>query len=324
MRNTDMSFSFRPLVTIAIPTYNRAGGYLGLALQSASGQTYPDIEILVADNASTDGTGDLVRSYADPRIRYIRHAANIGANNNFNFCVREARGKYFLLLHDDDLIDPDFVEVCMDAVGTGDAGLVRTGTRIIDSVGNVVREAPNRAGGLSGAADFFLGWFEGKTELYLCSTLFHTDRLREIGGFNSKTHLFQDVVAEVQLAARWGRAEVFDIKASFRRHEANNGRAARIGDWVEDSLYLLDHMTSLSPRRGPLVRQRGVEYFAYQNYNRLAKHDAANIRAYFMIYRLFEYRVSPVRFLYNRRIRYWLHGARLKLAPPSSTRRKTA
>ena len=123
-----------PLVTIAIPTYNRAGTYLPEALQSALNQTYSNIEIFVSDNCSSDNTGQLVQRFADPRIRYIRHAENIGAPNILNFCINEARGVYLLLLQDDDMIDPDFIEMCMTAVnGNYDVGTIRTGIRLIDS-----------------------------------------------------------------------------------------------------------------------------------------------------------------------------------------------
>jgi glycosyltransferase involved in cell wall biosynthesis len=104
-----------PLVTIAIPTYNRADGYLRQTLESALNQTYPNLDILVSDNCSVDDTAKLVTSFPDPRIRYIKHQVNVGQTNNFNFCLREAKGDYFLLLPDDDLIDHDFVETCIEA-----------------------------------------------------------------------------------------------------------------------------------------------------------------------------------------------------------------
>ncbi len=53
---------------------------------------------------------------ADERVRYVRHEENIGPNNNFNACLKLARGTYFLLLHDDDRLDPDFAAYCMDAL----------------------------------------------------------------------------------------------------------------------------------------------------------------------------------------------------------------
>lgn len=107
-----------PLVTIAIPTYNRANLYLTQAIESAINQTYPNLEIIISDNCSTDDTEMVIRSFKDPRIRYFRQEKNIGGNNNFNFCLKQARGEYFLLLMDDDLIDSDFIETCMRGLTT--------------------------------------------------------------------------------------------------------------------------------------------------------------------------------------------------------------
>ena len=147
------------LVTIAIPTYNRADSYLRDALESALSQTYPNIEIIVSDNCSTDGTGELVKNYSDKRLKYIRHANNIGAINNFNFGVREAKGQYFLMLHDDDMIDSDFVQTCLSKANySTDYGMIRTGIRIIDSEKKVIRETRNLAEGLN-TVQFFRAYF---------------------------------------------------------------------------------------------------------------------------------------------------------------------
>ncbi len=81
-----------PMVSIGIPTYNRADGYLRECIDSAIRQTYPNIDIVISDNCSSDGTADLVNGIDDPRIRYFRHEQNIGANNNFNYCLEQARG----------------------------------------------------------------------------------------------------------------------------------------------------------------------------------------------------------------------------------------
>ncbi len=69
MQNNEHIF---PLVTIGIPTFNRADSYLKYSLKSAVSQTYSNIEIIVSDNASTDNTETFVKSFNDPRIRYIQ------------------------------------------------------------------------------------------------------------------------------------------------------------------------------------------------------------------------------------------------------------
>ncbi len=96
----------QPLVTIIITTYNYAHT-VGTAIESALRQDYPNLEVLVVDNASTDRTPELVEKYAsDPRFRYVRNAENIGMVPNHNKGLREARGAYFLFLSADDFLMP--------------------------------------------------------------------------------------------------------------------------------------------------------------------------------------------------------------------------
>ena len=294
-----MNVNHLPLITIAIPTYNRAGGYLRQAIECALGQTYYNIEVFVSDNCSTDNTEEVIKGFTDQRLRYFRHRENIGANNNFNYCLNQARGDYFLLFHDDDLIDKDFLEVCMSAAGyRRDAGIIRTGTRIIDENGKVLREKPNQVNGLN-TEDFFRGWFSGRTELYLCSTLFNTNYLREAGGFSSIRNLFQDAVAEVLLAARYGRIDVYDVKASFRKHSGEATFAAKVGDWCDDSLYLLDVICSELPQDRveaiQILRREGMRFFSRLNYNRAVsvRPILGRYTAFFTVIKKFHFRHSP-------------------------------
>ncbi len=99
----------RPLLTIAIPTYNRSR-YLAELLEVLQPQLSDElrVELLIADNASTDETPALCKRLIDGGLacRYIRNAANIGADANFLLCFSEARGKYVWLLGDDDIVLP--------------------------------------------------------------------------------------------------------------------------------------------------------------------------------------------------------------------------
>ena len=235
-----------PLVTIGIPTYNRANKTLPAALKSALDQTYNKLQIVVSDNCSSDNTEQLVTSFNDNRIDYIRHAHNIGANNNFNACVEHAKGEYFLLLHDDDIVDEDFVQCCIDALGDVEKiGLIRTGIRMIDAQNASQLEWPNSLEGES-FADLIRGWCANETTMFCCNTLINTAALRSIGCFHSQFDLFQDVLAHVKIAASFGFINVEPVKASFRNHDENRGSAARISDWCEDSLELLEAIRSLA------------------------------------------------------------------------------
>lgn len=323
-----MNDDSNPLVSIGIPTYNRADAYLKQALESAINQTYPNIEIIVSDNCSTDHTENLVKGFSNPRIRYYRHKENIGAINNFNYCLEQAKGTYFLMLHDDDLIDPDLVEACIKAIsGVKEPGVIIAGTRLIDGNGKVVYESPNRINE-GDIKDFFLGWFSSEVALYLCSTLYHTKRLKELGGFHSKTDHFLDVVATVQLASAYGRIDVYDVKASFRRHSENmggSGNPSKVSAWSEDSLFLLDVMCGLLPNDldKAEVRKLGNLYFTKKSYRLTSGITSPSTRlsTYFKVYKMFDYSYSPVHFWYDTHlgiyIRSFIRKGKqiLKLAP---------
>lgn len=117
----------RPLVTIALPTYNRAQ-YLDRFFShhiDAFTARGIDFEILVSDNCSTDNTAEIVARWAkdDPRIRSVRQTENIGAYGNFLYSWRQARGEFAIWVGDDDLLVPDVV---IDYLGrlSGDPDLV--------------------------------------------------------------------------------------------------------------------------------------------------------------------------------------------------------
>jgi glycosyltransferase involved in cell wall biosynthesis len=284
-----------PLVTIAIPTHNRAESYLRYALSSALAQTYSNIEIIVSDNASNDGTTDLVRQFSDPRVRYFKHSVNIGATNNYNYCLERAHGQYFLLLQDDDAIDSDFISYAIRVVKSFPrVGVIRTGVRLIGFDGQVIKEYPNPSGGLATEA-FFLQWFSGRTPVYLCNTMFSTEELRQIGGFRSKHNCYDDTMAIMQLAARCGRADLGDIKASFRIHPGELGSQARIDDWCEDSIQLLQLMCQLVPLDQVRIRNVGLHFFSNVNFARASaiRPPLKRLSAYIRIIRYFEYRHWP-------------------------------
>ena len=99
-----------PLVTIGVPVRN-GEPFLAEALDSALAQEYPNLEILISDNASVDATPEICRRYAqaDPRVRWWRNDENVGYGNNFALTAERARGDFFTWLAHDDVIDPGFI-----------------------------------------------------------------------------------------------------------------------------------------------------------------------------------------------------------------------
>src|SRR5262245_7539384 len=112
---TNLETGWRPMVTIAIPTFNRASWLKGGVLAALS-QTYQDYEIVVSDNASADETQIVLAEFNDHRLRVIRQERNLGLAANLNACLAEARGKYIALVPDDDRIAPWFLQRCLALV----------------------------------------------------------------------------------------------------------------------------------------------------------------------------------------------------------------
>ena len=98
-----------PRVSVCIPVYNGAD-YIGESLCSVLAQTYEDYRVVVVDNCSTDGTADVVRSFRDSRLTYVRNSTNLGAVGNFNRCLELADGEYVNIWHHDDVMLPENIE----------------------------------------------------------------------------------------------------------------------------------------------------------------------------------------------------------------------
>lgn len=127
-----------PRVSIGVPVYN-GEQYLATALFALVRQTFPDIEIIICDNASTDGTRLIAERFAssDPRVRYVRHDRNLGAAANFNSALELARGQYFRWAAADDVSGVTSVERCVEVLDR-DPGVVLAYPRseLIDADGN--------------------------------------------------------------------------------------------------------------------------------------------------------------------------------------------
>jgi hypothetical protein len=104
-------------LTVLLPTYNRAAS-LPRAIESVLGQTRGDLQLLISDNASDDATAEVCQRYAehDSRVHYFRQPVNRGPIPNFNWLLAQARTEFVLMLADDDWLDADYAERCMEII----------------------------------------------------------------------------------------------------------------------------------------------------------------------------------------------------------------
>lgn len=173
--------SNQPLVSICIPTYNRRMS-LERAVDYARKGTYRNIEIIIADNCSTDDTEKYCNKLCsqDARIRYYRQSKNVGPNANFNFVMKMAIGKYFMFHADDDYLETDFVERCVKFLERNDSYVLASGLAAfkhgkepIKRYGNVVE--PTSAFSLK---RLFAYWRRVSDNSIFCG-IYARDRVRE-------------------------------------------------------------------------------------------------------------------------------------------------
>jgi glycosyltransferase involved in cell wall biosynthesis len=133
-----------PLITIGMPVYN-AEAHIGFALEGLLAQTCTDFELLVSDNASTDGTREIVERYGrqDARIHYERQPVNVGPADNYSLLVRRARGQFFKWAASSDWCAPTFLERCKVLLTAHeDTVLVAPRTRTFQETPDVSEDYP--------------------------------------------------------------------------------------------------------------------------------------------------------------------------------------
>ncbi len=180
-----------PTVSIGLFVYN-GERFLTRSLDSLLGQTHRDLELIISDNASTDRTEEICREYAarDHRIRYYRNEKNMGAGWNTRRVCELATGKYFKLAAHDDMIEPDYLRLCLDALEADDSlVLAHSLTRVIDENGQFIENyddglRTNSPDPVVRARDLMLRGHR----CYPIFGLMRTDALRELPPMGSYAH----------------------------------------------------------------------------------------------------------------------------------------
>lgn len=130
-----------PLFTIIIPNFNKKE-YVADALSSVLSQSFRDFEIIIVDDASTDGSYEICQDFADldERVRLYRMKENSLQGVCRNIAVKHAKGKYFVCVDSDDLLHPGFLSFALNDMERENADMIAYSTQEVDESGNVVRK----------------------------------------------------------------------------------------------------------------------------------------------------------------------------------------
>ena len=104
-----------PPISVALPVYN-GEKFIGDAIRSILAQDHKNFELIITDNASTDGSEKICGDFAASDPRYVRNERNLGAGPNFNLGFELSRGKYFKWCACDDRISENFLNCCLAAL----------------------------------------------------------------------------------------------------------------------------------------------------------------------------------------------------------------
>jgi len=209
-----------PRVSIGLGVYN-GEKFLVETLDSILNQTFDDFELVISDNASSDSTEGICRSYAarDPRIRYTRNAANIGLTNNFNRVLDLATGQYFRWASADDLFALRSLEACVKVLDEHpEVVLCYPRTVLIDGDGKFIRNYDDNMNLRSPVVTTrFQHVIENLRLVNIQYGLIRSDVLRRTSLFGAYVGSDMTLIAEIALYGQFW--EIPEVLFSRRMHD---------------------------------------------------------------------------------------------------------
>ncbi len=240
-----------PLVSICIPTYNRKE-YLKEALASVFAQTYKDYEVVVLDDGSTDGTGEIVKN-TDYNVVYywVNHIGQSAARNKL---IELAQGEYITFLDSDDLLFPDAVQRLMDVIDSYGPDVFAYGSHIgVDEEGNEVRRKQHKLP----SGDIVTDLFEF---IYVksCGTMCAKRIYEQEGGFDTSLKRCAVYKLLLKLSLKYKFIPVEKPVYAKRRHRGNLSDQSFVNRKIEldvlEDFYFKGGGKEVIPRRRAMKR----------------------------------------------------------------------
>jgi len=215
----------RPLVTVAIPSYNHAK-YISQTIQSILDQTFQDFEILIIDDASSDNTLEVVKSFCDSRIKLTILKKNSGVCKTSNLCIANALGEYIAIIASDDMMEKTKLEKQVSFLQNNPKySAVFSGMEVIDENGikqkkktkkyTKIFEKENRD-----RFEWLRFFFSNGNCIAAPSMLAKTSALKEVGGFNSSLTQAHDFDLWVKLCLKGH--EIYIIGEKLLKYRERN------------------------------------------------------------------------------------------------------
>ena len=220
-----------PLVSIAIPAYNHAA-FIEACLASVCAQTYPELELVLIDDGSTDNTFEFAQRFLEAHRQRFRRVVlerreNQGVSANSNACIEACQGGWVHLLGSDDVLRPNKIERIQQAISEWDCpdlALVHADCDYIGADGATVTRSRLKSRPAPGPDRHAYRWlFLGEHHIFNPTVAVHRENFLAAGGFDRDLAL-EDLDCWLRLATRHAVARVPEILASYRKHPGNSLR----------------------------------------------------------------------------------------------------
>jgi glycosyltransferase involved in cell wall biosynthesis len=232
-----------PLVAIGVPNYNYAH-YVVETLNSVANQTYPNIELIIVDDFSTDNSVEVIDHWINSyrgniTINFIKNKVNLGLTKVCNIILENAKGKYFQTLDADDLLLPGKIETQVGLLESSqNTAVIYSNIGVIDEHGNVIKDDYLGQVGYDKnnmpKGKIFEKLFEFNF-IPLPSVLINTDYAKKAGGFDETLHV-KDYYLWLKLAEKHQIIYQPENTAFYRQHESSMSNSFLTSPRSEESI----------------------------------------------------------------------------------------
>jgi glycosyltransferase involved in cell wall biosynthesis len=267
------------LVSALVVTYNQAR-FIRETIASVQAQTYDDLQIVVADDASTDGTADVVAEMArhDPRIQLLRAPANAGITVNCNRALSAARGELTAWLGGDDLWLPSKIEKQVRVFASDPhVSLVGTDVEVFFEDGSPSSVARCRVMHGGGTVDDFV---RARSHIPTSSFMFRRSAMPDLT-FDTRLRVVSDWLFNVECAARGRLGYVPEVLTRYRRWSGNMTATGAQRAYLDDRLISTDIVLERHPALGPAVMTARMHMLLQAGLRHLRESDFAAARRLF-------------------------------------------
>jgi len=261
-------------VIVGIPTYNRAE-WLRESITSVLSQSYRDFRLVISDNASDDGTDEVVASFDDSRIDYVRASSNTGSISNFNRIVELADREFLTILPDDDVMYPEYLSSTVPLLGSHESvGVLHTGHKLIDKDSRVLMTNPLPTDDpvrLEHGDEYLLRSMRSPFgTICWTSVLFRTEAMASAGGLKATEQPFADVPLFMRIALHWDVLSLSEPLVGVRVHEGSE-TAAAVGTFTGTDYDTLGLPEVLFDRRMQFLDHAAGQGVETERYRRIAE-----------------------------------------------------